>query len=156
MSRHRLVRNMAAEDMYDEDEYVEEEELDEEAQACAEVISILGETAGVSEKDIRETVWHYYFDVPKSVNWLLEQKAKQENARVAEKKATDPGKHSSKGEYNLERGSQLIPITFLPFQGLISSGVFSILGKRHIQTIYPVPPIPAQSETLEAQSRPFP
>jgi hypothetical protein len=37
----------------------------------AQVLSILGSDAPVSETEIRNTLWYYYFDVEKSVAWLL-------------------------------------------------------------------------------------
>ena len=42
----------------------------------------------ITDAEIRETLWHYYYDVGKTVTWLL-------NSRI-EKKATDEGKSKKK------------------------------------------------------------
>ena len=36
-----------------------------------EVRKVLGEDVTLSDAAIKDALWHYYFDVPKSVTWLL-------------------------------------------------------------------------------------
>ncbi|RKP04881.1 HBS1 N-terminus-domain-containing protein [Thamnocephalis sphaerospora] len=101
MSRHRNVRNLTAEDIYD-DEYDESydnegqevpelnDEQEEEMQvAVAQVRSVLGEDAPVTEKSIRSALWYYYFDVDDSVAWLLGEleKSKPKQKKAAAKPA---------------------------------------------------------------------
>jgi elongation factor 1 alpha-like protein len=83
MSRHQAYRNYDYEadlDEYDggEDGYgEEEEELSPEDKAqmeagTAEVRSMLGAGADkVTKTQIQETLWHYYYDVDKSVAYLI-------------------------------------------------------------------------------------
>jgi elongation factor 1 alpha-like protein len=67
-------------DVYDDDEYLEEEEggggmsEDDKEQMRLGTISVreaLGDfEAGVSDAQIQEALWHYYYDVAKSVSYL--------------------------------------------------------------------------------------
>ena len=36
-----------------------------------EVRQLLGDHHSIPDKEIRETLWYYYFDLEKSVQWLL-------------------------------------------------------------------------------------
>jgi len=36
-----------------------------------EVRYILGDTQGITESEINETLWYYYFDVEQTISWLL-------------------------------------------------------------------------------------
>ena len=47
------------------------EQLDQRDQAVAAVLDILGHDLSLSIKEIQDTVWYYYFDVEKSVDYLL-------------------------------------------------------------------------------------
>lgn len=38
---------------------------------AVEVRGVLGPEVGVSDQEIEEALWHYYYDVEKSVNYLL-------------------------------------------------------------------------------------
>jgi elongation factor 1 alpha-like protein len=79
MSRHQEVRNLDYQDVLDDFEgYSEgEEELSAEDQALmregtAQVRSMLGvEAAKISTAQIEEALWHYYYDVDKSVTYLM-------------------------------------------------------------------------------------
>src|SRR4051812_20922473 len=67
-------------DAYDDDDYYEEEEAgvgateDDKEQMRVGTIRVreaLGEfEAGVSDAQIQEALWHYYYDVAKSVSYL--------------------------------------------------------------------------------------
>ena len=35
------------------------------------VRDILGEDAGITDKEIEDSLWHYYYDIDKTVNYLL-------------------------------------------------------------------------------------
>jgi elongation factor 1 alpha-like protein len=84
MSRHKTVKAMSdaivkSQPVDDEYEYYDEEDGEEEydpdaaEQQMREAVSaartILGED--FSESEIRESLWHYYYDVDKTVNYLL-------------------------------------------------------------------------------------
>ncbi|KAI1805349.1 P-loop containing nucleoside triphosphate hydrolase protein [Daldinia bambusicola] len=81
MSRHQAYRNYDYEndlDEYDADEFGdEEEELSPEDQAqmnvgTAQVRAALGvESSKVTTQQIQDALWHYYYDVDKSVTYLM-------------------------------------------------------------------------------------
>lgn len=80
MSRHQAFRNVhntLEEHYFDGGEESEEEELSAEDQALmqqgiADVKAALGiEVSKVSTEQIQEALWHYYYDVDKSVTYLL-------------------------------------------------------------------------------------
>ncbi|KAJ4012975.1 hypothetical protein NW766_006791 [Fusarium irregulare] len=82
MSRHRIVHTFDANDIvseFDGDDYEEEgeEELSpEDRQAMdegtAEVRRVLGTEANkVTKTQIEEALWHYYYDIDKSVTYLM-------------------------------------------------------------------------------------
>ncbi|KAK4191000.1 hypothetical protein QBC35DRAFT_539711, partial [Podospora australis] len=79
MSRHRFVRAIDVDEELENDYYEDEEEdqLSPEDralmnQATAEVQAALGdEVSKVSVAQIEEALWHYYYDVDKSVTYLI-------------------------------------------------------------------------------------
>ncbi|KAI7870745.1 P-loop containing nucleoside triphosphate hydrolase protein [Spinellus fusiger] len=92
MSRHRAVRNLDIDDVLDEGDY--EDDLDE-AQMSAEdldaledgliyVYSVVGEDIPMTNVEIKEALWYYYFDREETVKWVLDQvsKAKAKAAKV--------------------------------------------------------------------------
>ncbi|KAL8672414.1 MAG: hypothetical protein Q9168_003121 [Polycauliona sp. 1 TL-2023] len=77
MSRHKLVKTMNLDDELDdfdgadfEDDYDESEESRLQ-RGVEEVRTILGPSVNVSAKSIEDSLWHYYYDVTKTVNYLL-------------------------------------------------------------------------------------
>lgn len=50
----------------------------------AHVRSLLGpaESSGYSDKEIKDSLWYYYFEADKVVNWLLEERAKAEKKKT--------------------------------------------------------------------------
>lgn len=82
MSRHRAYQNYDYEndlDEYDGDEYAEEEENElspedklQMAEGTAEVRRLLATQAQqVTTQQIQEALWHYYYDVDKTVAYLI-------------------------------------------------------------------------------------
>lgn len=85
MSRHRLYQNYDFQSELDDNggaQYLEEEDEEEDelspedkvqmAEGTAEVKSALGPRAeDVTTKQIQDALWHYYYDVDKSVAYLL-------------------------------------------------------------------------------------
>ncbi|KAK9252777.1 hypothetical protein V1507DRAFT_420478 [Lipomyces tetrasporus] len=85
-------------DFYDEEEdYDQEEELSPENQsrmdeAITQVKNALEDTA-VTDAQIRDTVWNYYFDVDQSVNFLRDLRKKQENKKQSAAKKSSKAFH---------------------------------------------------------------
>lgn len=82
MSRHRLYQNYDYQNDLDEYDAVEEEEEEEEelspedkaqmTAATAEVKSMLGPQASkVTTQQIQESLWHYYYDIDKTIIYLV-------------------------------------------------------------------------------------
>lgn len=92
MSRHKIVKNLDLDDElddYDGADYEDEggEELTEEDKENMRVGTIavreaLGDgVPGVTDKDIQEALWHYYYDVEKSVNYLIQSRMPKEEKK---------------------------------------------------------------------------
>ncbi len=78
MSKHR-IKNIVLEDDFDDDkeeDYIQTEEMTAEDQeqlrvGAIQVRSALGQAfASIADKEIQDTLWHYYYDVAKSVSYL--------------------------------------------------------------------------------------
>ncbi|MCJ1282445.1 Hsp70 suppressor, GTPase facilitates ribosomal subunit dissociation [Xylographa opegraphella] len=105
MSRHKLVKNMNLDDElddfdggydYDYEEGGGGDELSAEdkvqmQEGTAQVRSIVGPEVAISDKDIQDSLWHYYYDVEKTVTYLLNQRS-----NVEPRKATKTGEGSGK------------------------------------------------------------
>lgn len=108
MSRHQAYRNVqstVSEHLYDNDDYYSdegEEELSAEDKALMEqgttdVRAALGvEASKVTTAQIQEALWHYYYDVDKSVTYLLTKFIAPPPPKAAKSKQKgDPiGKHA--------------------------------------------------------------
>lgn len=107
MSRHKLVKNLDLDDELDDydggEDYEDDgtgEELSEEDKENMAVGTIavraeLPEGAGnITEKQIHDALWHYYYDIEKTVGYLIntyvnvKPKAKKEGKQEVKKKAT--------------------------------------------------------------------
>ncbi|KAL9596256.1 MAG: hypothetical protein Q9219_005917 [cf. Caloplaca sp. 3 TL-2023] len=79
MSRHKLVKTMDLDDELDDFEGVGyDDDYDESAESrlqkgLLEVRMVLGPSVSVSDKDIEDSLWHYYYDADKTVNYLLRE-----------------------------------------------------------------------------------
>ncbi|KAI9488308.1 HBS1 N-terminus-domain-containing protein [Zychaea mexicana] len=106
MSRHRAVRNLDIDDVLEEDDYADdydENELDEGdlsaedranlADGLAHVLSVVGEDIPVSDMEIKEALWYYYFDREETINWAVENCREKGRGRKAKEKG---GKESGK------------------------------------------------------------
>ncbi|KAG9246850.1 P-loop containing nucleoside triphosphate hydrolase protein [Calycina marina] len=82
MSRHRLVKNLdldnelddfeGGKDYDDTEEEISEADKEHLRAGTLEVKEMLGDAANqVSEKEIQDSLWHYYYDIEKTVNYLL-------------------------------------------------------------------------------------
>ncbi|EEB07514.2 elongation factor 1 alpha like protein [Schizosaccharomyces japonicus yFS275] len=85
MSRHKDLKNLDLNDY--EDEFEAEEELTEDQEEAyreaIEQVQTALEGTNIPFQEIKDTVWYYYFDVNKSVNYLLSKaiKAKEKDAK---------------------------------------------------------------------------
>ncbi|ORE07289.1 hypothetical protein BCV72DRAFT_304709 [Rhizopus microsporus var. microsporus] len=88
MSRHRAIRNLDVNDVLDEDDYessFEEEEVQDEfdeSQLTNEDLDLLyegldyihdavGKNDVLSDRQIKETLWYYYFNKEDTLDWAL-------------------------------------------------------------------------------------
>ncbi|ORZ18623.1 hypothetical protein BCR42DRAFT_307275, partial [Absidia repens] len=104
MSRHRAVRNLDLEDVLDEDQ-IENDDYDEnqldESQLSNEdldaleegldyVYGVIGTDIPLTDIEIKEALWYYYFDKDETVNWALEKvatiKAEQDKQKAKDAK----------------------------------------------------------------------
>ncbi|KAI8145405.1 P-loop containing nucleoside triphosphate hydrolase protein [Fennellomyces sp. T-0311] len=116
MSRHRAVRNLDIDEVLEEDDYADdydENELDETQlsqedraqldEGLSYVLSVVGEDIPVTDFEIKEALWYYYFDREETVNWVVEkiakikaeeEKQKKKAAKKAAKAAAPSPSHS--------------------------------------------------------------
>lgn len=104
MSRHQYIRNLDYEDAVEEYEGYSEEEDELSAedralmnQGTADVQAALGvEVSKVTTAQIQEALWHYYYDVDKSVAYLI---SKFIDPPVKEKKQPKTAVPPPKGQF---------------------------------------------------------
>ncbi|RPA90658.1 hypothetical protein L873DRAFT_1717084 [Choiromyces venosus 120613-1] len=83
MSRHKNIRNLdvyAELDDFDGDDY-EEDSNGKLREGLAQVRETLGTDIPVTDKEIRESLWYYYFDVSKTIDYILSQFAPAEKPK---------------------------------------------------------------------------
>ncbi|WYZ37875.1 hypothetical protein EsH8_II_001381 [Colletotrichum jinshuiense] len=160
MSRHQAVRNLdydEALDEYEGDDYEEENEGDqlsaEDREAMTQgteaVQAILGpEASKVTQQQIHDALWHYYYDIEKTVSYLQKKfiappppkqepkKAKDDGFGLwgLEGEATDGLMASSTLEYPISRVASLSPASY--FHGIPWMNV-----PKHREAVF-VPPSP--------------
>ncbi|GJE84936.1 hypothetical protein PsYK624_010120 [Phanerochaete sordida] len=87
MSRHRDVRNMNIEDELDDDAISDggeadlpPEEYEQLMNGLDEIRATLGsaEASGFTDDFIKETLYHYYYDVDQAVDYLLEEQGRRQ------------------------------------------------------------------------------
>ncbi|KAL8870354.1 MAG: hypothetical protein Q9174_003582 [Haloplaca sp. 1 TL-2023] len=83
MSRNKSLKTMELDDELDEydgteydDDYDASDEVTAEDKArlqegVGQVRSILGSSVHIDDKDIEDSLWHYYYDIDKTVNYIL-------------------------------------------------------------------------------------
>lgn len=110
MSRHRNIRKLNVAEIFEE-EYEYEEEYGNEnfemtlkhkeqmEEGKIKVKSIIGQVEGITDKDIEETLWYYYFDTEKTINWLLDKahKAQARKQKQSQKQAVSNNSQDNKG-----------------------------------------------------------
>ncbi|KAK3175119.1 hypothetical protein OEA41_002365 [Lepraria neglecta] len=98
MSRHKLVKALDLDEELDDFDGGTEPGYDDEVSAddkeqlrlgTIKVRDILGEDAGIPDKEIEDSLWHYYYDIDKTVNYLLSQKTNSQPKKSKKKKAGD-------------------------------------------------------------------
>ncbi|GAA5943784.1 uncharacterized protein JCM15063_006492 [Sporobolomyces koalae] len=92
MSRHRAVKNLDLDDelddgAFDEGDYYDEDMTSEQqaqmSDALRQVLQVLGPASqsGISDKEIRDSLWDSYFDVQGTVEHFLDQVHKREQKK---------------------------------------------------------------------------
>ena len=80
MSRHKLVKGLDLEEELDDYDGAEDDTYEEELapedkehlrQGTIEVRSTLGPDFPTTDKEIEDSLYYYYYDVQKTVNYLL-------------------------------------------------------------------------------------
>ncbi|KZF21131.1 hypothetical protein L228DRAFT_248899 [Xylona heveae TC161] len=101
MSRHRIKNvDLDEDDFYDSGEDYDDgddgltvEDREQLSRGTKQVRDVLGPDIAITDQEIQETLWHYYYDVGKSVTWILNQRAssqpKGSKKSKKETKATD-------------------------------------------------------------------
>ncbi|KAI9718720.1 MAG: hypothetical protein M1812_003894 [Candelaria pacifica] len=110
MSRHQAIRNLDFEDELDDfdggEDYDYEDAADGNGELSAEdrenlregtdkVRQALGPDVPVTNKEIEDSLWHYYYDVAKVVTWLLNQRTETPQKESKKPKAEGKGNGSS-------------------------------------------------------------
>ncbi|KAI9894492.1 MAG: Hsp70 suppressor, GTPase facilitates ribosomal subunit dissociation [Vezdaea aestivalis] len=91
MSRHKFVKGLILDDELDDydgldDLGMSQDDQDSLDKATVEVRKVLGDGVVVSDTEIKDTLWHYYFDVSKSITWLLDNHTSQGGPKPKAKK----------------------------------------------------------------------
>ncbi|GBB92546.1 hypothetical protein RclHR1_20200002 [Rhizophagus clarus] len=103
MSRHRAIRSLNAADIlaesesydydYDDYEYDENYEMTPEDKAQMDkgkvlVRNVIGQVEGISDKDIENALWNYYYNTEDAITYLLDEihKSKTHKKIVSQKK----------------------------------------------------------------------
>ncbi|KAL8808476.1 MAG: hypothetical protein Q9182_000027 [Xanthomendoza sp. 2 TL-2023] len=91
MSRHKLVKTMNLDDELDDfdgadcnDDY-EATEVSRLQNGVREVRALLGPTINISDEAIEDSLWHYYYDVSKTVDYFLQQQAPTQPTKPTKK-----------------------------------------------------------------------
>ncbi|KAI9847463.1 MAG: Hsp70 suppressor, GTPase facilitates ribosomal subunit dissociation [Sclerophora amabilis] len=139
MSRHRIVHNLDLDDEladYDGGEDYEDdagEELGEEEaehlKNCTATVreALKDEIPNIGDKEIQDSLWHYYYDVDKSVKWLRGQQNSASEKTTKKKLSQQQSKLS--GTASKDPNGALMPIHFEdgPFSSCVapfSAGTF--------------------------------
>ncbi|KAJ3580253.1 hypothetical protein NPX13_g315 [Xylaria arbuscula] len=101
MSRHQNYDYEDDLDEYEAAEYSDEYEMDPEDRAqmtagTAQVRAALGnDSSKVTKQQIEEALWHYYYDIDKSVAYLVSKYVSEKPAKPTAQKKNKPGGKSS-------------------------------------------------------------
>ncbi|KAG7097236.1 hypothetical protein E1B28_004607 [Marasmius oreades] len=141
MSRHRYIKNLNISDELDDDALSDggEEDMTAEQQCMAsqslfrslssidpslvqmidaleQVRQVIGDEdiSGMSDNEVRGTVWYYNFDVEESVNWCLQEQEKRRAAR--ERQGSPPVQYTHYEHYYETNERPRIPLIHLAQQ----------------------------------------
>ncbi|KAF7978351.1 hypothetical protein HWV62_997 [Athelia sp. TMB] len=145
MSRHRLVKNMNLADELDDDALSDggEEELTKEQQAQMDeglerVRALLGpfETTGLDDKVVKDALWNEYFDVERSVQWLLEERDRRQAAVERKENGDGKGLPSLPADYLANDNYEDYPEDEGFFQGPIEPYELDADGRPRVPLIH--------------------
>lgn len=100
MSRHKLVKGLDLDEELDdfdggaESDYGEEVDAEDKEQlrlGTAKVREVLGPEVSTTDMEIEDSLWHYYYDVDKTVNYLLGQRTNPQTPKKTKKHKADAG-----------------------------------------------------------------
>ncbi|CAG8609156.1 17331_t:CDS:10, partial [Cetraspora pellucida] len=122
MSRHRNIRKLKVEEIFEEEYGYDENEdygtgnfemtLKQKTQmeeGKIKVKSVIGQVEGITDKDIEDALWHYYFDTEQTINWLLDQvhKSQARKQKRSQKQVTSNNSQENK-DLNINTNSSLL------------------------------------------------
>ncbi|CAF9916930.1 Hsp70 suppressor, GTPase facilitates ribosomal subunit dissociation [Imshaugia aleurites] len=97
MSRHKLVKALDLDEELDdfdggaESDYGEEIGAEDKEQlrvGTARVRDVLGPGVSIRDREIEDSLWHYYYDVDKTVDYLLGQRTNSQTPKKTKKQRT--------------------------------------------------------------------
>ncbi|CAG8580917.1 7997_t:CDS:10, partial [Dentiscutata heterogama] len=125
MSRHRNIRKLNVAEIFEE-EYEYEEEYGGEnfemtlkhkkqmEEGKIKVKSVIGQVEGVTDKDIEDTLWYYYFDTEKTINWLLDKVHKAQSRKQKQSQKQAPSNNSQENkDPNINMNNSLLKDGYL-------------------------------------------
>lgn len=68
------------------------EDLDRLDEGLSAVLDVIGDTSYISDKEIREALWYYYFNIEETIEWALERITKEKEQEEKEKAKAKKGK----------------------------------------------------------------
>ncbi|CAG8600763.1 12929_t:CDS:2 [Funneliformis mosseae] len=106
MSRHRAIRNLTAEavlaesEYYHDDEYFDYEDNSELSQGDKAkmdngkkiVRDVIGQVDEISDKDIEDALWYYYYDTKDTITYLLDELHKSKKKKTISQNKSDSNK----------------------------------------------------------------
>ncbi|KAI8334735.1 hypothetical protein BC941DRAFT_472662 [Chlamydoabsidia padenii] len=155
MSRHRAVRNLDLDDVLDEDqldtEYDENqldesqlsnEDLDALEEGLDYVYGVIGQDVPLTDVEIKEALWYYYFDKDETVNWALEKvasiKVEQDKQKAKEAKKTKvtrkPHYRRPPSKMYMDESTTLVTCTTTPLSQLAGKSSLSSLASLRSST----------------------
>ncbi|KAL8666818.1 MAG: hypothetical protein Q9202_001058 [Teloschistes flavicans] len=97
----RELSTVWKQDMLTDSEQVTADDKEHLRQGVTNVRAVLGPSVEVGDKDIEDSLWHYYFDEDKTVNYLLQQQALTKPKKSAKRNHASPNGNAKGLHYSL-------------------------------------------------------
>lgn len=94
MSRHKLVKALDLDEELDDFDGGADSDYGDEVGAedkehlrlgTAKVRDVLGPEVSITDTEIEDSLWHYYYDIDKTVNYLLSQRTNSQTPKKKKK-----------------------------------------------------------------------